>query len=236
MSSGSSVDIESIEHNGMKTRVSEFSRATSPIRRITEPMQGTTPIATSIHPYIDFQIERHIADHGDDATHLFSVVRSKNYNTILFDYRKSWDEQNSRPSPMDSYFLVLDPSFLKQKYQKSNGMHPTFHREEMSFHEKRVYGILGKTENNLTINADAMTKSSETEFKLAFLPDRVFHLRWDAQKAVPYVEGIIDGKKSKVQKIFLETKDRFMGAPIIQLVYVFGMTVEGEDEVQECVA
>ena len=106
----------------------------------------------------------------------------------------------------------------------------------MSFHEKRVYGILGKTENNLTINADAMTKSSETEFKLAFLPDRVFHLRWDAQKAVPYVEGIIDGKKSKVQKIFLETKDRFMGAPIIQLVYVFGMTVEGEDEVQECVA
>eukprot|EP00944_MAST-04C_sp_MAST-4C-sp1_P013147 g13147.t1 len=220
----------------MKTRVSEFSRATSPIRRITEPMQGTTPIATSIHPYIDFQIERHIADHGDDATHLFSVVRSKNYNTILFDYRKSWDEQNSRPSPMDSYFLVLDPSFLKQKYQKSNGMHPTFHREEMSFHEKRVYGILGKTENNLTINADAMTKSSETEFKLAFLPDRVFHLRWDAQKAVPYVEGIIDGKKSKVQKIFLETKDRFMGAPIIQLVYVFGMTVEGEDEVQECIA
>ena len=71
---------------------------------------------------------------------------------------------------------------------------------------------------------------------LPLWPDRVFHLRWDAQKAVPYVEGIIDGKKSKVQKIFLETKDRFMGAPIIQLVYVFGMTVEGEDEVQECVA
>ena len=88
----------------MKTRVSEFSGATSPIRRITEPMQGTTPIATSIHPYIDFQIERHIADHGDDATHLFSVVRSKNYNTILFDYGKSWDEQNSRPSP---YGFVL---------------------------------------------------------------------------------------------------------------------------------
>ena len=69
----------------------------------------------------------------------------------------------------------------------------------------------------------------------AFLPD-VFSFTQDAQKAVPYVEGIIDGKKSKVQKIFLETKDRFMGAPIIQLVYVFGMTVEGEDEVQECVA
>ena len=206
MSSDSTLDIESVEHNGMTTRVSEFSRATSPIRRITEPMQGTTPIATSIHPYIDFQIERHIADHGDDATHLFSVVRSKNYNVILFDYRKSWDEYNSRRSPMDSYFLVLDPSFLKQKYQKSNGMHPTFHREEMSFHEKRVYGILGKTENNLTINADAMTKSSETEFKLAFLPDRVFHLRWDAQKAVPYVEGIIDGRKSKVKKFFLKQR------------------------------
>ena len=236
MSSDSTLDIESVEHNGMTTRVSEFSRATSPIRRITEPMQGTTPIATSIHPYIDFQIERHIADHGDDATHLFSVVRSKNYNVILFDYRKSWDEQNILSSPIDSYFLVLDPSFLKQKYRKNNGMHPTFHREEMSFHEKRVYGILSKTENNATINVETTSKSSETEFKLAFLPDRVFHLRWDDQKAVPYVEGIIDGRKSKVKKFFLETKDRFMGGPIVRLVYLFGMTVEGDDEVQECVA
>ena len=177
-----------------------------------------------------------VTDHGDDATHLFSVVRSKNYNVILFDYRKSWDEQNILSSPIDSYFLVLDPSFLKQKYRKNNGMHPTFHREEMSFHEKRVYGILSKTENNATINVETTSKSSETEFKLAFLPDRVFHLRWDDQKAVPYVEGIIDGRKSKVKKFFLETKDRFMGGPIVRLVYLFGMTVEGEDEVQECVA
>ena len=236
MSSDSSLHIESVEHNGLTTRVSQFSRASSPIRKVTEPGQGTTPSATSVHPYIDFQIESHITDHGDNATHLFSVVRSKNYNVVLFDYVKSWDVQNSRPSPIDSYFLVLDPNFLKQKYQKSNGVHPTFHREEMSFHEKRVYGLLNKTDNNVKNDASSPSKLSETEFRLAFLPDRVFHLRWDSQNAVPYVEGIIDGKKSKVEKFFLETKDRFMGAPIIQLVYIFGITVEGENEVQECVA
>ena len=81
MSGSSSVDIESIEHNGMKTRVSEFGRATSPLRRIGANA-GTTPIATSIHPYIDFQIDD-IADHGDDTAHLFSIVRSKRQCDIV---------------------------------------------------------------------------------------------------------------------------------------------------------
>ena len=55
------------------------------------------------------------------------------------------------------------------------------------------------------------------------------------KKLMPKLDGTYR-KFVGSEQFFLETKDRFMGGPIVRLVYLFGMTVEGEDEVQECVA
>ena len=231
-------NIQSMEYNGLEMKVSGFTRKKSPKKSIVEPNQGENPIASFYHPYIDFQIERHVQDHSnDDTSYLFCIVRSKNYNVILFGYKKSWDVESIRPCPIDSYFLVLDRRWLEQTYIENDKIYQTEHREEMSYYEKLSYGIVM---DNKKSGSDIDVISSSIKFKLNFLPDRPITIGRDTNNsnnsgASIIAQIIIAGQKSILKKVFIQTQDRFLGSPIITMVYLYGISMSDKKEITECV-
>lgn len=225
-------DIKSIEHNGKEIKVNGFTRTKQRKTSIVEPKRGKNPIASADHPYIDFQIEQHVQDHlKDGASYLFCIVRSKNYNVVLFEYIKKWDEENSKSCPVDAYFLVLDRQWLEQSYMENDNLHQTYHREEMSFYEKRVYGV----SNSVSDNNREKKNLTSSEFVLPFLKDRTISLSWDKTNSLTYAEIVISGQKSKLKKIYIQTTERFTGFPKVGMVYLYGTSMVDGAEVEECV-
>ena len=225
-------DIKSIEHNGMEIKVNGFTRTKQRKTSIVEPKPGKNPIASANHPYIDFQTEQHVQDHlKDGASYLFCIVRSKNYNVVIFEYIKKWDEENCKSCPVDAYFLLLDRQWLEQRYMENDNVHQTYHREELSFYEKRVYGVSKPVIDN---NREKKTLTS-SEFVLPFLKDRKISLSWDKINSTTYAEIVISGQKSKLKKIYIETMERFTGLPKVGMVYLYGTSTIDGAEIEECI-
>ena len=94
--------------------------------------------------------------------------------------------------------------------------------------------------DNKKSGSDIDVISSSMKFKLNFLPDRPITIGRDTNNSNNsgtsiIAQIIIAGQKSILKKVFIQTQDRFLGPPLIPMVYLYGISMSDKKEITECV-
>lgn len=138
---------------------------------------------------------------------LFIIERSKNANIVCYDVNLSKDGQIDKESPVDAYWLL---------YAEKDGK-----RDELSAFDKRAYGF--KTSSNKATN--------DYNFTLKAVENKSMNIIMVDGK--PKVKIMINNTESYLNKVFIQSKDGFLGIPKVFFYVLYGTTILNNEKIEE---
>jgi len=179
------------------------------------PKKGqTSPVKDS---YADPWVDAYIAGHTDSKKVLFHLLRTKNYNTVMFE-AVTKEDGSLDDKMVCNYWFDIDRDPMTKTRKKGN----TSDRSETNFFEnKMAYGISAskKEDGKIICSITALKKRT---FELV-CTDGDYSL-----------QGVYDNKPAKIRKVYVEMKDGWTG-PTIVYVKLFWEALEGGDILTETI-
>jgi hypothetical protein len=136
---------------------------------------------------------------------LFKIERSKNANIVQYDANLDSDGQIDKKNPVE-YYWILHASDSR--------------REEISAFQKRAYGF-GIKYNEAGWFDMRMKAVEDRKIKVLFADGE------------PKAEILIDGKNAYLSKIYIDSKDNFVGIPSVNYYTLTGNDIETGEELSE---
>ena len=136
---------------------------------------------------------------------LFIIERSKNSNIVKYDANIEEDGIISVKNPVDAYWIV----------NEDKGQ-----REEINAFQKQAYGYKIK-----------FNDQGYFDMTMSAVEDR--NIKVILVNGEPKAEIIINGKKAYLDKIYINSKDNFMGIPKVLYYTLTGSNVETGEELVE---
>lgn len=167
-------------------------------------------------------------------TVVFWIERSKNANIVVYEALLSKSEEKKDDSKEESghfndisgYWLDIDPAYQAKK--RAKGI--LSDRQELTFLEKKMaYGYaVHKT--------DEMIKNKKYQLTLVALPNLKFYLITiidkNTNKKTAKVLAKLNNKQCYVRKVYVETKESWIGLPKVVHIDVYGISIDDENDIQ----
>ena len=139
------------------------------------------------------------------TVHLFKIERSKNANIVQYDVNIDEDGQINKKNPIDYYWLL----YAEQGQ-----------REEISTLQKKAYGYSIK-----------YNESGYFDMQMKAVEGRKIRLL--LVNGVPKAEITINGKTTYLTKVYINSKDNFVGYPTVIYYTLTGNDIETGEEIVE---
>ncbi|MDQ1090344.1 MULTISPECIES: DUF4833 domain-containing protein [unclassified Siphonobacter] len=137
---------------------------------------------------------------------LFSLQLSRNSNTVMYDANIGANQKLNPEKPIDVYWIRHEEQGQRESLSKIQW--------------KLAYGY-----------THTKTSADTYSVKINAFKDRAFRVEVNEGKAVAL--ATIDGKKSYLQKIFVQLDPNSFLIPKVQYVELFGVEVQGNKSVYE---
>jgi len=143
---------------------------------------------------------------AQSSMHLFRIERSKNANIVQYDVRLDADGNIDRANPIDVYWLRL----------ATNG-----ERAEISAFERPAFGF-SVTYSTATGNFDLRLRAVDTK------PITIKNTPAGIRAVIQ-----INGEDAYLTRIFVNSRDGFLGIPRVVYYIIYGLDPETLQEVSE---
>lgn len=147
----------------------------------------------------------------------FIIARSKNANIVVYEGMVK-DGKLDADTPMDVYWLDIDPEYIKANRKKGKNDD----RVDLGMIEKKMaYGLSA---------SETAAGSGEFNIKLVALSERQVIIKLVDGKPKSYL--MINGALCEVSIIYVDATDNWVGLPTVNFVELHGIDADGNAVVE----
>ncbi|WP_413854321.1 DUF4833 domain-containing protein [Candidatus Ruminimicrobium bovinum] len=144
---------------------------------------------------------------ADNPLRLFHIEMNKNPNIVCYDAMLDSNNQINKENPVDSYWV----SFTEKNKK----------REKLNTSDKKIYGF--KTKYN--------EKDNTFDLTLKVIDDKTMTILMTDGK--PKVKILINNVEAYLEKIYIQSRENWLGVPSVSFYTLHGLTVNGNEPIEE---
>ena len=143
---------------------------------------------------------------ADKPLRLFHIERNKNANIVCYDANLDEDGKFDVQNPVDGYWVL--------QAQKNGKM------EDLSEWDRKSYGFRTSYDE----------KSNSFDFSLKIIDRKMTILMVDGK---PKLKILINNRDAYLEKVYIQSKDKALGAPKILFYTLYGKTAYTNEPIEE---